>query len=98
MNSVLQVIPREDFHVYVYFSDGHIKLYDASKLTRRGVFQQLSDIKVFMETCTVMNNTLAWDVKRTMNPEECLDLDPIQLFAESIEVDDPLENHQHISS
>ncbi|AHC16469.1 hypothetical protein L21SP2_3127 [Salinispira pacifica] len=45
-----------------------------------------------------MNNTLAWDVKRTMNPEECLDLDPIQLFAESIEVDDPLENHQHISS
>ena len=32
LKSVIQVIPKEDYTVYVYFSTGEIKLYNARHL------------------------------------------------------------------
>lgn len=59
MPEVIQVIPTEDYMVYVYFDDGSIKLYDAKEIIKQGVFIPLQDISLFIDTCTVLNGTLA---------------------------------------
>jgi len=89
--SVLQVYPTPDYKVYIYFSDGKIKLYDVSPLLEKGVFHILKDKDFYINRCTVLNNTLAWDVTGDYDPSQCLDLDPIVLYREGIEVDDPLD-------
>ncbi len=77
---VVQVIPMDDFSVYVYFEDGKIVLYDASDLIKKEAFVALSDIHVFRNSCTVLNDTLAWDLLGTRNASECLDIDPDTLY------------------
>lgn len=86
---VVQVIPDDNYKVYMYFDDGAIKLYDASKLVTQGIFTPLQDINTFKRTCTVLNNTLAWDLEGTYNRKTCLDLDPIVLYDTSQDVDEP---------
>lgn len=39
LKSVLQVIPKEDYTVYVYFSTGEIRLYNTRPLLEKGVFR-----------------------------------------------------------
>ncbi len=90
MKTVIQVLPTKDFKVYVYFSDGRIKLYDVSHLISRGVFQKISDIKDFMDKCTVMNGTLAWDIAGDFDIYSCIDIDPETIYVNGQEVDDPL--------
>jgi hypothetical protein len=87
---VLQVIPAENYKVYLYFSDGRVKVYDASHLVGKGVFKKLEYKDFYFNRCTVLNGTLAWDVTGDFNPRECIDLDPDTLYIESIEVPDPL--------
>ena len=90
MRTVIQVLPTNDFKAYVYFSDGRIKLYDISHLIGKGVFQKISDIKDFMDKCTVMNGTLAWDIGGNFDTYNCIDIDPETIYANGQEVDDPL--------
>lgn len=59
---VVQVIPMKDYSVYVYFEDGKIVSYDMSKMIEKEAFRSLRDINIFIYTCTVMNDTLAWDI------------------------------------
>ena len=89
--TVLQVYPTANYKVYIYFSDGKVKLYDVSPLITKGVFQKLQDKDFYLNRCTVLNKTLACDVTGDYNPYECIDIDPIVLYKESIEVKDPLE-------
>lgn len=74
MHEVVQVIPQNDYSVFVYFSDGIIKKYDAKPLLNKGVFKQIANISVFTDRCTVMNNTLAWDISGDFDPYSCLDI------------------------
>jgi len=91
MIQVLQVLPKDAFRVYCYFSDGRVKLYDARSLIEGGgVFAPLADPDFFRESCTVMNGTLAWDLSGKRDPYQCLDLDPDTLYEEAVEVRDPL--------
>ena len=90
MNTVIQVLPTDNYKVYLYFAHGEIKLYHATKILEHGVFRGLKDKKIFAESCTVLNNTLAWDVKGNFDPCECLDLDPEVLYEKSRRVEDPL--------
>lgn len=87
---VIQVIPTEDYKVYIYFDDGSIKLFDGTELVTKGVFTQLKDKNVFMSTCRVLNNTLAWDIKGNYDESECLDLDPLELYRTCPDVEEPL--------
>ena len=89
MRTVIQVIPRNDFKVYVFFNDGKIKLYDMSPLIGKGVFKKISTIDVFIKTCTVLNHTLAWDLLGNRDEYECLDIDPCSIYSDGIDVDDP---------
>jgi len=77
---VIQAIPTDDFKVYVYFDDGTIRLFDASEVITRGIFKPLSDINLFKDTCTVLNNTLAWTLDKNYDPTTCIDLDPFVLY------------------
>lgn len=86
---IVQVIPTNDYCVYLYFDDGKIKIYDASQLISQGVFQKLQDIQLFMSACTVLNNTLAWDLAGRFDPTDCLDLDPEELYNICPEVVEP---------
>ena len=78
---IVQVIPHKDFTVSVYFSDGKIVLYDAKPFLHTEVFSKVSDIDVFMESCTILNDTLAWDVAGDRNESECIDIDPDTLYS-----------------
>jgi len=83
---VVQVIPTKNFEVYIYFDDGSIKLYNAKELINKGVFRKLREKNTFMEACTVLNGTLAWDLERTYDVGKCLDLDPLVLYENCPEV------------
>lgn len=91
-HKVIQVVPTNDFKVYIYFVDGKIKLFDASEIIKKGVFQQLQNIELFKNSCTVLNDTLAWDISGKFDPYNCLDLDPEELYNSCPEVTEPKVN------
>ena len=93
MVEVIQVIPREDFTVYVYFDNGHIRLYDMKEAIQKGgVFKKISQAHVFIEKCTVMNGTLAWDISGVFDATKCIDIDPETIYLKGqVITEDPLE-------
>lgn len=79
-HSIVQVIPYEDYTVYVYFDDGKIVCYDAKGLLDKKVFEPLKNLDFFMGTCTILNDTLAWDVTGDRDTYRCIDVDPEMLY------------------
>lgn len=77
---VVQVVPMKDYTVYVYFEDGKIVCYDMKNMLDKEVFRPLKDISVFTDTCTVMNDTLAWDIGGNRGACKCIDIDPDTLY------------------
>ena len=70
----------KDYSVYVYFGDGKIVCYDMAKIIEKEVVHPLRDITVFTDNCTVMNDTLAWDIGGNRDNTMCLDIDPFILY------------------
>lgn len=92
IRKVVQVHPVRDFKVYVYFDDGTIKLYEVQPLIAKGgIFQQISAEIDFMEKCTVLNGTLAWDLSGRFDPSQCIDIDPETIYKDGTDSKDPLE-------
>ncbi len=77
---VVQVIPMQDYSVYVYFEDGKIVHYDMSQMLEKEVFRCLKEMEIFMNRCTVMNDTLAWDISGKWDNTTCLDIAPDTLY------------------
>ena len=77
---IVQVVPYEDYTVQVYFEDGKIVSFDVKPLLEKPVFQPLRDRKIFFDTCTIMNNTLAWDLSGNRDAARCVDIDPDMLY------------------
>ena len=77
---IVQVVPKCDYTVYVYFADGKTVCYDARKLLNKPVFAPLQDIRFFMGACMILNDTLAWDVAGNRDETSCLDIDPETLY------------------
>ena len=87
---VVQVVPTKDYHLYVYFNDGSVHLFDAKPLIKAGtVFEPLQDPAVFCGCATVMHQTAAWDLTGERDPRRSIDLDPFVLY-EQAAVPDPL--------
>lgn len=83
--SVVQVVPYEDFSVDVYFIDGKIVKYDMLPFINEGkeknnIFAKIADIDTFMAKCTVMNETLAWDIGGNRDTYNCIDIDPLEIY------------------
>ncbi|MDW2796957.1 DUF2442 domain-containing protein [Clostridium boliviensis] len=77
---VVQVIPLDNYHVQVFFDNGKIVDYNATNLLQGEVFKPLQDIQTFKDTCTVLNDTLAWDISGNRDPSESIDIDPFTLY------------------
>lgn len=77
---IVQVVPMDDYKVHVYFDDGKIVCYDAYKLLEKEAFTVLKDIQIFKDTCTILNDTLAWDISGNRDVTACLDIDPYMLY------------------
>lgn len=77
---VVQVVPMKNYSVYVYFEDGKIVCYDMTEMLNKEVFSILKDIEIFMDTCTILNDTLAWDINGNRDNTACLDIDPDTLY------------------
>ena len=75
IRSVIQVLPKNNFKVYVYFDDGKIKLFDMSH---------------FIDKCTVLNGTLAWDLDGKYDGTNCIDIAPETIYENGKDVSDPL--------
>ncbi len=54
--------------------------YDACPILEKETFQPLKDIHVFMKRCTVLNDTLAWDIQGNRDTTACRDIDPDTLY------------------
>lgn len=80
MPEVVQVVPHENYQIDILFQDGREVCYDASSLVKKGVFKVLADKDIFINSCTVMNHTLAWDLSGNRDSTNCLDLDPDSLY------------------
>ncbi|MCD8054804.1 MAG: DUF2442 domain-containing protein [Lachnospiraceae bacterium] len=78
---IVQVVPHKDYTVSVYFSDGKIVLYNVNPLLEKGLFTQLKDIHIFMNSCMILNDTLAWDIAGNRDESRCIDIDPDQLYS-----------------
>lgn len=77
---VVQVIPLDNYHVQVFFSDGKIVDYDATQDLQHEIFKPLQDIEKFKDACTVLNDTLAWDLSGNRDTTACIDIDPFTLY------------------
>lgn len=88
---VAQALAGEDYTVYAYFTDGTIHKYDVKPLLQKGgIFEKLEDKAFFRDRLTVMNMTVAWDLSGQFDPENCIDIDPFEVYAAQL-VSDPLE-------
>lgn len=77
---IVQVVPTEEHTVYVYFEDGKIVCYDITPLLDKEAFAALREIEYFIKTCTIMNDTLAWDVSGNRDNTACIDIDSETLY------------------
>ncbi len=77
LSEVIQVIPTDDYKVYIYMDDNTVRLYDAAPLIAKGgIFKQIQDPEIFKNTCTILNDTLAWDLSGCMDGINCIDICP----------------------
>jgi len=91
MIEVVQVIPQKNYDLFVYFDDGKIVCYNIGHLVGKGVFKVLTDIEFYMNRCTVMNHTVAWDISGEYDQTKCLDLAPEVIYEDGIIISDPLK-------
>lgn len=77
---VVQVIPFDNYHVQIFFDDGKIVEYDVTNNLGGEIFKPLKNIKIFKETCTILNDTLAWDLAGNRDVSTCIDIDPFTLY------------------
>lgn len=78
---VIKVEPNMDYTVLVHFSDGKVVKYDVEPMLNREVFKPLKDKHLFVYACTIMNDTLAWDISGEKDEYDCIDIAPETLYA-----------------
>lgn len=78
---IVQVVPTENYTVYVYFEDGKIVLYDVKPLLEKGIFTKIKEKDMFIGRCMILNDTLAWDIKGNRDETSCLDIAPDMLYS-----------------
>ena len=75
MESVIRVIPKDDFSLELWFNTGDHRLFDARPYLSRGVFVRLQNIALFKQAFVALD-TVCW-------PGD-LDIAPETLFERSV--------------
>ena len=82
---VVKASVGENYTVLAQFSDGTIHKYNMKGLIDKGgVFAPLKNPELFKDTLTVMNQTVAWDLSGNGDPKDCIDVDPLVVYASEI--------------
>lgn len=86
--ALYQVLPTDDYKVYLYYDNGEIKLYDCNFiLENKRLYGKIQQIEDFKRLCTIMNRTLAFDISEKFDPCNCIDFCPDTIYSESVKVD-----------
>lgn len=79
-----QVLPMDDYSVYLYYDNGEIRLYDCKWiLNENNQFDKIKNIKDFKRLCTIMNKTLCFDISEKRDTFNCIDICPDTIYNES---------------
>jgi len=86
---IIQVKPTKDYIVYVFFDNGIIKEYSLkSDIEAGGVFEKIKDVNIFIDRCTIMNGTLAWDISGDRDTTKCIDICPDTIYKDGVTIKD----------
>jgi hypothetical protein len=77
MESVVRVVPREDYQLEIEFSTGEVRLFDVRPYLDKGIFSQLKDRALFARAFVAFD-TVCW-------PNE-LDIAPETLYIQSVPI------------
>lgn len=69
---IVQVIPHNDYLVDVYCNNGLCYRYNAKTIVNK--YRVLQDLDIFINTCTIINETLAWDLEGNKDDTKCIDV------------------------
>lgn len=87
--TVIQVFSTRSFDLIISFDDGKVVRWNAKHLLLAGgVFEKIKNPEVFHNELTVLNGTVAWS--HDFDPETCVDLDPLVLYHEGVDIRQPV--------
>ena len=72
MESVLKVVPRDDFHLELWFDNKEHRVFDARPYLIRGVFTRLQDVALFKQAFVSLD-TVCWPGNLDIAPETLYD-------------------------
>lgn len=72
MESVIRVIPRQDFNLELTFATGETRLFDMRPYLDKGVFQRLKDPALFQQAYVAFD-TVCWPGNLDIAPETLYD-------------------------
>jgi len=72
MERVIKVVPREDFHLELWFDDGAHKLFDSRPYLERGIFKRLKEGNLF-KAAHAADGTVCWPGGLDIAPETLYD-------------------------
>lgn len=72
MESVIRVLPREDYSLELWFDTGNHRLFDMRPYLERGVFTQLKDLEHFKQAYVAFD-TVCWPGNLDIAPETLYD-------------------------
>ncbi|MCW6078082.1 DUF2442 domain-containing protein [Clostridium sporogenes] len=72
-----------NYKVMLYFSDGKVKVCDASEfINRNPMLENFKNEQLFKERCCIINNTMAFDIEGNKNEYKCYDIALEYLYLE----------------
>jgi hypothetical protein len=72
MESVIRVVPGDDFSLELWFSTGDHRRFDARPYLERGVFTRLKDLALFKQAHVALD-TVCWPGDLDIAPETLFD-------------------------
>jgi hypothetical protein len=72
VETVTQVIPRNDFHLELEYSTGEVRVFDARPYLDKGAFRQLHDLARFKQAYVAFE-TVCWPGNLDIAPETLYD-------------------------
>lgn len=72
MESVIKVLPRDDYHLELWFDTNEHRLFDARPYLTKGVFTRLRDIDLFKQAFVALD-TVCWPGSLDIAPDTLYD-------------------------
>lgn len=72
METVIKVVPKDDFRLLVTFNTGETKLFDARPFLEKGVFTKLKQPELFQQAYVAFD-TVCWPGELDIAPETLYD-------------------------